>query len=250
MSDILRYTLNLPTNPSLDTMSKSKKRKLFYLCAFIGVGFVLLQIPFTNIVGSGQNFSLFDFFAPAIGALLASGWGAVSVIFVKAINALVTEQSLDTATVIRFFPLALAALYFGMRKYKTLVAVIPLICMVVFIMHPEGRQAWYYSLYWLIPVVASLVKRSLVLNSLGATFSAHALGSVAFLYAFNLPAAVWIGLIPIVFLERMLFTGGIAVSYVVMNTVADKLATTLSIGTLKRMVQTEYTASKKLLSNL
>jgi len=229
---------------------KRSKRTLFYLCAFIGVGFVLLQIPFTNIVGSGQSFSLFDFFAPTVGALLTSVWGAVSVIFVKLINALVTEQTLDTATVIRFFPLALAALYFGIRKYKTLVAVIPLICMVLFIMHPEGRQAWYYSLYWLIPIIASFAKRSLVLNSLGATFSAHALGSVAFLFAFNLPAELWISLIPIVFLERMLFTGGTAVSYVVMNTVADRVATTLEIGTLKRMVQPQYTASKELLSNL
>lgn len=229
---------------------KKSKRTLFYLCAFIGVGFVLLQIPFTNIVGSGQNFSLFDFFAPTIGALFASVWGAVAVIFVKFINALVTEQTLDMTTVIRFFPLALAALYFGMRKYKTLVAVIPLIAMVLFIMHPEGRGAWYYSLYWLIPLVASFAKRSLVLNSLGATFTAHSIGSVAFLYAFNLPTAMWIGLIPIVFLERMLFTGGIAVSYVVMNTVADKLATTLDIRTLKRMVQPQYTATKKLLSNL
>ncbi len=229
---------------------KRSKRTLFYLCVFIGVGFVLLQIPFTNIVGSGQSFSLFDFFAPTVGALLTSVWGAVSVIFVKLINALVTEQTLDTATVIRFFPLALAALYFGMRKYKTLVAIIPLICMILFIMHPEGRQAWYYSLYWLIPIIASFVKRSLVLNSLGATFSAHALGSIAFLYAFNLPAEIWIALIPIVFLERMLFACGIAVSYVVMNTVADKLAATLSIRTLKRMVQPKYVASKELLSNL
>ena len=177
-------------------------------------------------------------------------WGAVSVIAVKAINALITGQNFDTATIIRLFPLALAALYFGVRKYKTLVAIIPLVAMVFFIMHPEGRGAWYYSLYWLIPFVTSFAKRSLVLNSLGATFTAHSIGSVAFLYAFSLPTAMWIGLIPIVFLERMLFTGGIAVSYVAMNTIADKLATTLSIKTLKRMVHPEYTASKELLSNL
>lgn len=229
---------------------KKNNRKLFYLCAFIGIGFFLLQIPFTNIVGSGQQFSFFDFFAPTIGAFLTSIWGAISVIVVKIINALVTEQSLDTTTIIRFFPLALAAFYFGARRYKTLVAIIPLVCMVLFILHPEGRGAWYYSLYWLIPIVASFAKRSLILNSLGATFTAHAIGGVAFLYAFNLPTEVWIGLIPIVFLERMLFTGGTALSYVAVNTLADHIAEKLSIRTLKRLVQPNYIFSKKLLTHL
>ena len=136
------------------------------------------------------------------------------------------------------------------RKYKFVVATIPLICMALFIMHPEGRGAWYYSLYWLIPVVAAFNKKSLVMNSLGATFSAHAIGGVAFLYALNLPSAVWIGLIPIVFLERMLFTGGIAVSYVIMNTIVNKLANFLENNTLGRMVNKNYVFSKKLLKNL
>jgi len=195
-------------------------KKIIYLALFIGVGFVLLQIPFTNIIGSGQNFSFFDFFAPSIGMLLASIWGAISVVIIKTVNVLVSDQSFDTATIIRLFPLALAALYFGAKRFKPLVAAVPLICMIMFILHPEGRQAWFYSLYWLIPMAAIFAKKSLVFNSLGATFTAHALGSVAFLYAFNLPAEVWIALIPIVFLERALFTGGIALSYVIVNSLA------------------------------
>ncbi len=209
-----------------------------------------MQIPFTNIIGSGQNFSLFDFFAPTAGALLASWWGALTVITVKFINALVTEQSLDTVTVIRFFPLAFAALYFGVRKYKKLVALIPLLCIALFIYHPEGRQAWYYSLYWLIPLATAFAPKSLIMKSLGATFTAHAIGGVAFLYAFNLPAEVWIGLIPIVFLERMLFTGGTALSYVAMNALADNVGRHLALPSLQRMVNPEYLYSKKLLENL
>ncbi|XOU94950.1 MAG: hypothetical protein ACNFW9_02670 [Candidatus Kerfeldbacteria bacterium] len=226
------------------------KKKILYLFLFVVIGFVLINIPFTNIIGSGQKFSVFDFFAPTIGMFLASAWGAISVIVVKLISALVNGQSLDTATIIRFFPLALAALYFGARKYKFIVATIPLICMALFIMHPEGRGAWYYSLYWLIPIVAVFNKKSLIMNSLGATFTAHAIGSVAFLFAFNLPSAVWIGLIPIVFLERMLFTGGIAVSYVVMNTAVDKLAKFLENNSLGRMVNKDYVFSKRLSKNL
>ncbi len=226
------------------------KKKIIYLCLFIGLGFILLQIPFTNILGSDQKFSIFDFFAPTIGMFLTSIWGATSVIFVKLINALVNGQSLDTATIIRFFPLALAALYFGARKYKYVVALIPLICMALFIIHPEGRGAWYYSLYWLIPVVAVFNKKSLVMNSLGATFTAHAIGGVAFLYAFNLPSEVWIALIPIVFLERMLFTAGIAVSYVAMNTIVNQIVKYVESESLKKLVNPDYVFSKKLLHNL
>jgi hypothetical protein len=226
------------------------KKKLIYLSIFIGLGFILLQVSFTNIIGSDQKFSLFDFFAPTIGMFLASFWGAISVVIIKFANALISGQSIDTITIIRFFPLALAALYFGVRKYKKLVAIIPIICMIMFIMHPEGRGAWVYSLYWLIPVAAVFAKKSLIFNSLGATFTAHAVGSTAFLYALNLPSGVWIALIPIVFIERMLFTGGIAVSYVAMNTMVDYLAGKFSIASLKKLVRPEYTFSKKLLSNL
>ena len=225
-------------------------KKIIYLCLFVGLGFILLQIPFTNIIGSDQKFSIFDFFAPTVGMFLTSIWGAVSVILVKLINALVNGQSLDTATIIRFFPLALAALYFGAKKSKYLVALIPVACMALFIMHPEGRGAWFYSLYWLIPLATVFSKKSLVMNSLGATFSAHALGSVAFLYSFNLPSEVWIALIPIVFLERMLFTAGIALSYVTLNTLASKIVSNLNSQSLKKMVNPNYVFSRKLLQNL
>ncbi|MFH1207864.1 MAG: hypothetical protein V1668_04720 [Patescibacteria group bacterium] len=226
-------------------------KRLIFIVTFILLGFVFLQIPFTNIIGgSTQKFSLFDFFAPTIGAFLASGWGAVTVIVVKTFNVAVHHQAFDLTAVIRLFPLAFAALYFGARKYKTLVGLIPLACMALFIMHPAGSQAWYYSLYWLIPVAASFTKKSLVMNSLGATFTAHAIGSVAFLYAFNLPAETWIALIPVVFLERMLFTAGIAASYVAMNSLVKALATRLHLPFLNRLIKPEFVASKKLLSYL
>jgi len=224
-----------------------KKKQLLFLIIFIILGLIFLVIPFTNIVGSNQKFSLFDFFAPATGLFIGSIWGAVSVVFVKVISFLFSGQPLDTSTIIRFFPLALAALYFGARKYQKLVAVIPLLCMVLFILHPEGRGAWFYSLYWLIPVAAVFIKRSLIFNSLGATFTAHAVGSVAFLYAFNLPTETWIALIPIVFLERMLFTGGIAVSYLVMNSLLNWMANKLRLPVLQKLVNPNYVFSKKLI---
>ncbi len=225
-------------------------KKLIALVIFSVLGLVLLSIPFSHLFGSDQQFSLFDFAAPAIGGLLSSVWGALSVVLVRVSHALLTGQSFDTVTIIRFFPLAVGALYFGARRYKWPVAIIPVACMALFIAHPEGRQAWYYSLYWLIPVATIFSKRSLVLNSLGATFTAHAIGGVAWIYAFNLPAEVWIALIPVVFVERMLFTAGTALSYVAFNASVNFLYRRLRLPVLERFVQPDYLPTRTLLRNL
>ena len=79
-------------------------------------------------------------------------------------------------------------------------------------------------MFWLIPVIAYFKKDNLFIKSLGATFTAHAVGGAAWIWAFNLPAAVWNGLIPIVIAERLLFATGIAVSYVVVKHTLSFLA--------------------------
>ena len=61
------------------------------------------------------------------------------------------------------------------------------------------------------------------MRSLGATFTAHSVGGAAWIWAFNLPATVWQGLIPIVIQERLLFALGIAASYLVMKYVLSFL---------------------------
>ncbi|MDD5040262.1 MAG: hypothetical protein PHY34_03880 [Patescibacteria group bacterium] len=225
-------------------------RTILPFLTLILIGFVLLQIPFTNIIGSNLQFSLFDFFAPTIGACIASVWGAIAVVCVKIVDAVVHNQQFDAATIIRLFPLALAALYFGIRKYRPLVALVPIICMALFIVHPQGRGAWFYSLYWLIPLAASFLPQSLTMRSLGATFTAHAVGSVAFLYAFNLPSEVWIALIPVVFLERALFTGGTVVSYLAFNSVVSFCGRWRFASPLKRLIGPDFTFSRKLLVRL
>lgn len=210
--------------------NKLFKQVLFFLI-FAIVGLILLQIPFTAIVGSKQNFSFFDFMASSSGGFLGGIWGAFLVLVIKLTNTLIKKETLDLTTVIRFFPLAFATLYFGLKSKKT--AIIPLICMALFIAHPEGRKAWFFSLYWLIPVIAVFFKNRLIFNSLGSTFTAHAIGSTAFLYAFNLKAAVWLGLIPVVFIERMVMACGIWIFYIAVNTVLNKVAKKVDLKELK-----------------
>ncbi|MFA6908827.1 MAG: hypothetical protein WC289_02975 [Patescibacteria group bacterium] len=223
-------------------------KKILIFSALGLLGFASMQIPFSYVIGGqNQHFSLFDFMAPSFGGFVGSIWGALAVIAVKFFNVLAHGATFDTTTIIRLFPLAAGALYFGLKKYKAVAAVIPLVSMVFFIMHPEGRQAWYYSLYWLIPVAAVFAKKSLVLNSLGATFTAHAVGGVAFLYAFNLPAEVWIALIPVVFVERMLFTAGVALISLSTNTALAWLARVRGMQFVSPLVRAEYVASREFL---
>jgi hypothetical protein len=78
--------------------------------------------------------------------------------------------------------------------------------MVLFIAHPFGFYAAPYALYWLIPMVIYFSrKKTVFLQALSATFIAHAVGSVIWLYLKALPTAVWLGLIPVVIFERLLY---------------------------------------------
>ncbi len=142
---------------------------------------------------------------------------------------------------IRFLPPMLAAAYFGLKTKK--IAMIFPICIILFLLNPIGRQAWLYPLIWLIPFVATFGKKRLILNSLGATFTAHAVGSTIFLYAFGLTPAIWLALIPVVFIERGIFTAGIWLSYLAMNTVLDKLSKIEFAKVLEQFVNKDYVLS-------
>jgi hypothetical protein len=96
--------------------------------------------------------------------------------------------------------------------------VVPLVCMIAFMLHPVGSQAWPYALYWLIPLVVYAVSRkNLFLHALAATFIAHAVGSIIWLYTVPMKAVDWLALIPVVACERLLFAGGIVGVYTVLQ---------------------------------
>lgn len=226
-------------------MKKIAKKRILFIIIFAALGLLISQIPISPIRGSKQSFTPFEFLGPTSGMFLGVWPGAVSVFLVKLFNILIKRQSFDVVTLIRFFPMMLAAVYFGLPKSKKVILVIPLLCIALFILHPQGRQVWYFSLYWLIPLICFFKKDRLILNALGSTFTAHAIGSTAFLYAFNLSAPVWAGLIPIVFMERMLFASGIWLFYLVINSLLDWLVKKRKISLLKILVNPRYVFSKE-----
>ena len=197
-----------------------------------------------------QFFTLFQFFGPVAGAFLGPVVGIVSVLFAQLADFFIVGKEWQLINVIRLLPMLFAAYYFGSKK-KYLGAIIPIICMALFIAHPVGREAWFFSLYWFIPIFGKVLPDKapgkLIFRSLGATFTAHAIGSTIWLYTVPMPATAWAALIPIVLYERVLFAAGIAVSYVVMNTVLDKVAQKVSIPLSAVRIDKRYVLSRRML---
>jgi hypothetical protein len=92
--------------------------------------------------------------------------------------------------------------------------ILPLSCMILFIMHPVAGQAFAYSFYWLIPIALyALGNKSTFFRALSATFLAHAVGSIIWLYTVPMTSAQWLSLIPVVAVERLVMTCGMVVLY-------------------------------------
>jgi len=219
------------------------KRKILFLIIFIVLGLLAFQISISHIIGSTQNFTLFEFLGPLGGMFLGPILGAVSAFVVYGLNLVILHKTPDFLALALFLPPMLAAAYFGLKN-KAVSIIFP-ICIVLFWLNPIGRQAWPYALIWLIPFVATFLNKRLILKSLGATFTAHAVGSTIFLYAFGLTPAIWMALIPVVFIERGIFTLGIWTSCLAFNTILDKLTNLKPVQFLKPLVNQNYLISTK-----
>lgn len=208
-------------------------KRLAFLTLFILLVLVARRINFSSMIGAqAQYFTLFQFFGPIAGAFLGPLVGAVAVLTASLSDYLIFGSSFSLFDLLRLTPMVFAAIYFGTRKRGSkFTAVIPLICMALFIAHPVGRQAWLYSMYWLIPIAIKLVPKldKLFFRSLGATFTAHAVGSVAFIYTIPMSPEAWLALIPIVAIERLAFSLGITGSFIGMNALLNTLVTRFNI---------------------
>ena len=198
------------------------KKRIVFIAIFFALVLIGKNINFSSVIGAeNQFFTLYQFFGPTAGAFLGPIFGGITVFFAQIADFLILGKEFTLINVLRMLPMIFAVIYFANRK-KLLGAIVPLLCVVLYIAHPIGRASWLYSMYWLIPILGSLFPRKfLLLKSLGATFTAHAVGSVLWLYTVPMEAGQWLALIPTVAYERLIFACGIAVSYVLFNTVLD-----------------------------
>lgn len=196
------------------------KKNLIFIAVFIILGLITLQIPFSNLLGANVKFTLYDFLAPSLGAFIGTVPGIIAVFATQIINlAIHGSASINQGSLIHLFPTLFAVFYFS--KKRSVNVLIPLIAIIGFNLHPIGRSAWQYSLFWLIPIAAHFYRKNLFVRSLGATFTAHAVGGLLWVWAFGLTKTLWLALIPQTLMERTLFAAGIAVSYVVISNILN-----------------------------
>jgi hypothetical protein len=201
---------------------KDSIRAAAFVLIFGIAALLSMRVNFSQVLGApNQQFTVFQFFGPIAGGFLGAGFGAVAVLGAQVLNMALFGSNIVLLDVLRLFTMVGAVVYFGMVAKNKFPAAIAGVCFVLFVIHPVGGQAWVYALYWLIPIGAAFFGNNLIARSLGATFTAHAIGGILWLYFPPTPIAAtpgfWLALIPVVAFERLLFAGGIAASYIALN---------------------------------
>lgn len=198
---------------------------LLFLTLFTVIALVASNINFAQVLGtSNQSFTFFQFMGPVAGGFLGAGAGVLSVLLAQIVSFIWLGRQVELINILRLAPMLFAAFYFAKySKGKLASAIVPLACMALFMVHPVGQQAWFYSLYWLVPAIVLFLPENLFLRSLGSTFTAHAIGGIIWLYALPTTPEFWLALIPIVAFERLLFASGISISYIAFNTVLSRV---------------------------
>ena len=189
----------LRMNPALSAVSAQLLAKV--------TGFA----KFSFIVGSKMAF-----FAPAAALLpLAGAFGGISgslgMLGMGLLIRCVFFGSLPLLFLAYHIPGFFASLYWA-RDSKILRMLPAILCLVLFIAHPVGMQSAWYSLFWVIPVVASCYS-GLFFTALGSSFTAHAVGTLVWLYAGQLTAADFVLLAPVVIIERVMIAVSMMLVY-------------------------------------
>ena len=208
-------------------------KRLTFIAIFTVLVLIGKQINFSPLVGTeNQFFTLFQFFGPIAGGFLGAVFGAIAVLFAGLIDFFVVGKEVSLINILRLSPMIFAAYYFGTKK-KNLSVIVPIIAIIAFVSHPVGREVWFFTLFWTIPIIAKVIPQkysnNLISKSLGATFAAHAVGGAFWIWTVPMEAGQWIALIPLVIYERTLFAGGIIMSYVAFNALLDKTLDKLKI---------------------
>jgi hypothetical protein len=188
---------------------KQRDGYLNAFCSFL-IGKLLSIFKLSFVVGSQAIFfSASNLSMPLVGFFGGIGSATLLWAFLLAYRYAVGVFSLSTFAF--FIPGYCAALYLATTS-RIIRCGIPLVAAALFLMHPVGFQAALYSSYWLIPLCIGLFSvRSFFAQALGATFTAHAVGSVIWLYTVPMASEAWLGLIPVVALERFTFAAGMVV---------------------------------------
>jgi hypothetical protein len=181
-------------------------------------------IPFNVIFGSFASF----FSCIAICMPLSGAFGGASGAFLcLAISSLFKMYSIGIAKLVISYhiPTFFASLYWTIKSRLFRIGV-PAFCFLLFVMHPVGASSFIFALYWLIPIAISAKSHnSLFLTALASTFTAHAVGSVLYLYCTTITPLTWYTLLPIVPLERIAIATAMVALYKTYALISSHLLT-------------------------
>ena len=202
----------------------SASTQVLFVVLFVLLVLVSRKINFSPLVGAEENqfFTLFQFFGPMAGGILGPLLGAVVVFF-----ALITDLfikfstgsgSFDSLSLLRILPAIFAAWYFGAKKGKLLFGKkdlspvasigVPLVAIALFVLHPVAREAWYFSLFWTIPIIAHFFQASAVHQKPWYHVCSPFSRGVIWAWTVPMTPEMWTLLIPVVIVERVLFAFG------------------------------------------
>ncbi len=175
------------------------------------------------VVGShALMFSASNLCMPLVGHFGSVSGATVVWIFLLAFRVLGEPFSLSVLAF--YLPGYCAALYLATSS-RLIRCGLPLLAIGLFGLHPVGFKAMMYSLFWLIPtLIGAGVGKSFFAQALGATFTAHAVGSVIWLYTVPMVPADWLSLIPLVAVERLTFAAGMVVVHAIFVSLAKFLS--------------------------
>lgn len=201
-----------------------KLKKYFFFTLFSLLTLIALELPLSFLLGTNSRFTAFDLFSPTAFAQIGLWPGLIALSIVQILNKVIHQNfTFDIINLVRFItPLAAALYFYKPNKYTR---IIPLLSILVFLSHPTGREVWYFTLFWVTPIIISFFKNpNTFAKSLGATFTAHAVGGAFWIYAFNLPATFWQTLIPLVIFERLVMASGITLSSLALTNIKSALS--------------------------
>jgi hypothetical protein len=146
-----------------------------------------------------------------ISPLAAYFGGFLGLFLYSALKIAVYKTAVLSSLLINTLPGICANAYWVMPFGMSVI--VPVLSFILFVVHPVGSSAFVYTLLWTIPVFIYFTKsNSFFFKALSATFIAHAVGSVLWLYLMPpmLPLR-WIMLTPVALCERVIFAIGMSI---------------------------------------
>lgn len=171
--------------------------------------FIVRCVVLSGIIGShAAYFSASNMLMPVLGSSFGGFIGLLATLCIRALYVSTTRAVLPSLLLIYHIPQLFASGMMLVHSKKVKVVFFGA-AILLFVTHPIGSVAWIYPCVWLIPVILTLVFPGTILERAStATFAAHVVGSLIYLYAVPMTALQWTALVPIVFLERTVFICG------------------------------------------